>query len=196
MIFRKDIVLGAKRKGGLILFDKVSILPTGNEICSGIVIDTDSVAIREIVLDNFPDCYVYRLEPVSDNEDEIREALENRIKLKDDLVILIGGSGGGHRFVSTLGKDYTHSTLTGFLPQYSWREIYGMNGHLWSKLVVGKKEKTIVFNVPGPHVEAIAATNACMDCIKKQCFDLETIVSEVAKAVLSQYPLGGEIINQ
>lgn len=187
---------GAKKKGGLILLNKVSILPTGNEIRSGIVIDTDSAAIMQIVLDSFPNCCVVRLEPVADNENKILESLEDRIAGKDDLVILIGGSGGGHRFVSTLGEDYTHSALTGYLNEYSWREIYGKNGHLWSKLVAGKKGETIIVNVPGPHVEAVAAAHAAIKCIKNQCLDLETIAVEVAKAVLSKYPTGGEIVNK
>ena len=53
-----------------------------------------------------------------------------------------------------MGKDFTHSALERYLDEKSSREIYGKNGHLWCKLICGKKGDTLIVNVPGPYQEA------------------------------------------
>lgn len=175
------------------MISKAVIIPTGNEICEGIVIDSDSPAIMQLILENYPQCQVTRAKPTIDKEAEIADVITYSIMDKNDLVIIIGGSGGGHRYVSTLGEDYTHCAMLNCLSDYSVREIWGKNGHLWSKLIVGRKENTLIINVPGPYVEAIAAVKACMACIKDSESDLNSICKSIAKAVLSNYPTGGEI---
>lgn len=187
--------MDAQEKGGLILINKVEILPTGDEILNGIVIDTNSPAIMEIILEKFPQSEIIRLKPCRDEEEEIIKKLDVCINNSADLIIVIGGSGGGHRYVKSLGKDFTHSALVKYLSEMKYREIYGHNGHLWSKLIAGKKNNSIIINVPGPYVEAVEATKACINYLKnvEDKIYLEDLVEKTSEAVFKQYPVGGKI---
>lgn len=180
--------MDVRRKGGIILINNVVIIPTGNEVLSGVVTDTNSPAIMQLILEQYPGCRVIRLKPVSDNEDEIIEQLEECIRENVDLVIFIGGSGGGHRYVSTLAKDFTHSAIEKCISEYKYKEIYGKNGHMWSKLVAARQGNTLVVNVPGPYVEAVEAAKACVKCLTENERDLNVIVDRISSAVLSKYP--------
>lgn len=166
------------------------ILPTGNEIQNGVVRDLDSPEIMGQIIRMYPEAVVTRLCPVVDEEDiiikKIREITEEKIP---DFIVLIGGSGGGHRFSNTLGKDFTHSALELFLEKKCSREIYGKNGHLWSKLICGKKDNTLIVNVPGPYEEAKAAIEACLQAMDKES-SIEEICKSMAEAVYNQYPIG------
>ena len=166
---------------------KVYIIPTGDEINNGVVLDLDSAEIMTQILRNFPQCEITRVSPVLDIQDAIIEKM-NELQIKNpDLIVLIGGSGGGHRYSDSLGKDFTHSALCEFLDEVCSREIYGKNGHMWSKLICGKKQNTMIINVPGPFVEASAAIKAFVSKVSKDS-KLEEIVHEMALAVFEQYP--------
>lgn len=95
--------------------------------------------------------------------------------------------GGGHRFSSTLGKDYTHSAMEQWLDQKTSRQIYGKNGHMWTNLVCGKKGNCLVVNVPGPLREAEAAIEAFIQAVGKSG-GIEGINRAMTEAVLAQYP--------
>jgi len=170
------------------VLNTVYILPTGDEIRNGVVRDIDAPEIMGQIVRVYPQAEVIRLCPVVDEEDtifsKIREITTQRAP---DLIVLIGGSGGGHRFSSTLGKDFTHSALERYLDQGCSREIYGKNGHLWCKLVCGKKGSTLIVNVPGPYQEAMAAMEACLEVLVKKGTD-EEICKAMAEAVYAQYP--------
>lgn len=180
--------MAVQRRGGLTLLKKVSIIPTGNEINNGVVIDTNSPAIMQIILENFPQCEVTREKPVVDKENKIVEKIDECVSKDSDLVIIIGGSGGGYRFDSTLAEDYTHTAMIKYLSEFTAREIYGKNGHLWSKIVYGRKDSTIVTNVPGPYVEAVAAAKALIKSLKDDSKDIDPICEDMANAVLNNYP--------
>ncbi|MDR7869687.1 MAG: molybdopterin-binding protein [Tissierellaceae bacterium] len=170
------------------MLKKVSIIPTGNEIYNGVVIDTNSPAIMQIILENFPQCEITREKPVIDKENKIVEKIDKCVSKESDLIIIIGGSGGGFRFDSSLAEDYTHSAIISYLTEYTSREIYGKNGHLWSKIVYGRKDSTIVTNVPGPYVEALAAAKALVKSLKEDTEDSQSICEDMANAVISNYP--------
>lgn len=170
------------------MLNSVSIIPTGNEILNGIVIDTNSPAIMQIILDNYPACKITRLVPVMDKEVEIVNAIDRCVTDMDDLIIIIGGSGGGHRYVSTLSEDYTHSAMLKYLEKYSTREIYGKNGHLWSKIVCGRKKESLIINVPGPYIEATSAIKTLIKSLMDNVDDENIICEKVANTVLSNYP--------
>ncbi|MDD5922917.1 MAG: molybdopterin-binding protein [Eubacteriales bacterium] len=170
------------------MIEKVFILPTGDEIKNGTVRDLDAPEIMSLVVREFPEAEVTRVCPLLDTEDTIFRKIVEAAESKPDLIILIGGSGGGHRFSKTLGKDYTHTALSHYLDEYASHEIYGKNGHMWSKLVCGKKDGTIVINVPGPFVEAKAAAEAFLSSYEEGV-DLEEVALAMANAVLAQYPV-------
>jgi len=166
------------------------IIPTGDEIRNGVVQDLDAPEIIGQIVRVYPKAEVTRLCPLYDDEDAIYNKIrEIALQKKPDLIVLIGGSGGGHRFSSTLGKDYTHSVLEQCLDQRCSREIYGKNGHLWCKLVCGKKGSTLIINVPGPYQEAKAAMEAFLKALTKEA-GIEDICNAMAEAVYAQYPAG------
>lgn len=167
----------------------VYIIPTGDEIREGIVLDLDSPEIMKQVLAFEPEAQIIRIGPIVDDERKILEQLEKIVEQAPDLVVLIGGSGGGHRFSETLGKDYTHSALEQYLTQCAKHEIYGKNGHLWCKLLCGKRKETTIINVPGPFVEAQAAICAYLTAVKDGK-GLNGISHAMAQAVFDQYPSG------
>lgn len=177
-----------QRRGGLILLEKISIIPTGNEIYNGVVIDTNSPAIMELVLEEFPQCEITRSKPVIDEENKIIEKIADYVNEGRNLVIIIGGSGGGHRFDPSLSEDYTHGAMLKYLTKHAAREIYGKNGHLWSKIVFGQKNNTMVTNVPGPYVEAVAATKVLINHLRNGTTDNNIICQDMANAVLNNYP--------
>ncbi|HHZ02239.1 MAG TPA: molybdopterin-binding protein [Tissierellia bacterium] len=169
------------------LINKAVIIPTGDEIRSGIILDTDSPMIMQVILSINSKCTVIRNEPIPDVENLIIECIKSYIKDDVDLIVLIGGSGGGHRYSSTLAKDYTHTSLNSILDKKFSTELYGKNGHMWSKLICGKVNNTIIINVPGPYQEARAAIEAFKNSYEENSDDLKQINVSMAEAVKSQY---------
>ncbi len=167
----------------------VYILPTGDEIKNGTVLDLDAPEIIGQIVKAYPEAEVTRLCPLVDVEDTIFNKITEVAEKQPDLIILIGGSGGGHRFSKTLGKDFTHSALERYLDECASHEIYGKNGHMWSKLICGKKGSTTIINVPGPFVEAQAACEAFIKAYKDN-LSVDDISLNMANAVLKQYPVG------
>ena len=167
--------------------NKIYIIPTGNEIKDGIVLDLDSGEIMTQILKKYPQAEITRICPLIDEENIIVNKLNKLIKNNPDLIVLIGGSGGGHRYSKSLGKDFTHSSLEMCVDEFYSREIYGKNGHMWSKLICGKKDNVTIINVPGPFVEASAAIKAFIYGIQKND-NLEDIVHQMAISVFNQYP--------
>ena len=177
-------------KGGLIMIKNAVILPTGDEIRSGIVQDTDSSEAMRLLIKLNPEIEVTRKAPINDDEDSIKKAVENASQ-KADLIVLIGGSGGGHRYSDTLSKDFTHTALEKALDKSVNSCLFGKNGHLWCKLVCGYINNTLVINLPGPFVEAKAAMEAFCASVKEN--DINIINKAMAEAVLKEYPLGAVI---
>jgi molybdopterin biosynthesis enzyme len=167
---------------------KFVLIPTGDEVKAGLVLDTNSPALMELILERFPRALVIREEPVIDDLHEIRQAI-NRFE-DSDLILVIGGSGGGRRYDPALALDVTHTVLENLLENQETKEIYGYNGHLWSRLIIGKYNGVIVANVPGPMVEAVAAARVIIRGLAEG-EDLRQISVAVAEAVMKQYPLGG-----
>jgi molybdopterin biosynthesis enzyme MoaB len=163
------------------------IIPTGDELRSGIVKDTDSPEIMSRLTARYPCCRVTRTAPVADIEDSIMQEIGNWVQQGAGLIVLIGGSGGGGRYSGNLADDRTHGALERFLESKASTEIYGQNGHMWCKLVCGKKSATLVLNVPGPFVEARAAFEAFLRLYPTD--DLRAINKAMIEAVLAQYPL-------
>ena len=151
--------------------------------------DTDSPELMRQILAFDPTMEVTRLSPVVDREDAILRTIQEVMERHPALVVLVGGSGGGHRFSKTLGKDYTHSALEQYLTQCSWHEIYGKNGHMWTKLLCGEKDGAVLINVPGPFVEAQAAIRAFLEAWG-QGLGVDQISRAMAQAVFAQYPVG------
>lgn len=166
------------------------ILPTGDELLEGVILDTDSPMIMETLLGLSGSCRVIREEPLADRQQEIVGKIRQCSLKGADLLVFIGGSGGGHRHSPTLGKDFTHSALEECLDCAKAVSLYGKNGHLWSRLVCGFYGKTMVINVPGPYSEAKAAISAFCTAYREAGADMTQISRAMAKAVESQYPQG------
>lgn len=172
--------------------EKILLIPTGNEICEGIVLDTNSPALMAVILEYFPCACVQRTAPVPDHPEIIRQLLMDHQDW--DLLIFIGGSGGGKNYDPDLAADMTHLALDSALQTKAEKRIFGYNGHLWSRLLVGKLPAgALAANVPGPYVEAVAAGKALIASIAAG-EALDTISEKVAAAVLAQYPGGGKVL--
>lgn len=169
------------------MFNKVVIIPTGDELKAGIVLDTDSPMIMQEIIKLNGNCSILRSNVICDREDEIIQCIKQYTKEDADLIIIIGGSGGGHRYSSTLGKDFTHSSLELILEEKHSSEIYGKNGHMWSKLICGKIGETLIVNVPGPYDEARAAIKSFCSSYEKDKDNLIAINTNMMKAVKEQY---------
>ena len=168
------------------MFKSATIIPTGDELNEGIVLDTDSPMLMGVLLSINPRGKIVRLAPVIDAEKLIIDVILKTAE-ESDLVVLIGGSGGGHRYSPTLGKDYTHSSLDQVLTNMFCQEMYGKNGHMWSKLVIGNIGETLVINVPGPFDEAKVAIEAFKEAYSKNESDLENINKVMMEAVKKKY---------
>lgn len=167
--------------------DRAVIIPTGREILDGTVLDTDSPMIEKTLHDIYENIFVFVETPVEDSEDDICARVLSAASQGAGLIIIIGGSGGGHRYSKTLAKDYTHSGLEKILENKSITSLYGKNGHLWSKLVCGTLKDAIVFNVPGPYTEAKSAMEAVSRVKDISISNIETINKKMALAVRSCY---------
>ena len=163
------------------------VVPTGDEIKNGLVLDTDTPEIIRQLIRRFPNIQTLRMPPIADDEADIETELHNMLKLSPDLVVFVGGSGGGHRYSPSLGRDFTQSALEKQLEFKAVREIYGKNGHLWCKLLCGQKGGAVIINVPGPYTEAKAAMEAFI-CSYTPEADLNRINQTMAQALLAQYP--------
>ncbi len=175
------------------MFTSATVLPTGDEIKSGIVLDTDSPEVVRLLVAKYPEICVTRRAPVRDEQNTIEEEIR-RAAGSSDLIVLIGGSGGGHRFSATLGKDFTHSALEEILDDAVSHALYGKNGHMWCKLVCGHMGSALVINLPGPFVEAQAAMKAFCDVADAALPeggvpDLARINTAMTEAVRAQYPV-------
>lgn len=171
------------------MISKAMIIPTGNEIKDGTVLDLDCPRIMEELIRLNPEMVVTRLAPIVDVEETIVETMQTCWEAQADLIVLVGGSGGGHRFSETLGRDYTHSAMEMWLDRKVSYEIYGKNGHMWSKLVCGMKGACFIINVPGPVMEASAAIKAFVQSMREGG-DIRQINQNMARAVMAQYPQG------
>lgn len=168
------------------MFNSVTIIPTGDELRDGIVLDTDSPIIMQTLLSINGCAEIKRIAPVLDVEQTIEETVKEHAK-KSDLVVLIGGSGGGHRYCKTLGKDYTHSSLEVVLEEKYSNEIYGKNGHMWCKLIIGTLGKSLVINLPGPFEETSVAIKAFKREYLKDENNYKAINKAMINAVKSKY---------
>jgi molybdopterin biosynthesis enzyme len=175
------------------LINKAIIIPTGDEILNGTVVDTNSPAIMTLILERFPGCEVKRLTPAVDNENTIIKKIQRSFEEKADLIFIIGGSGGGHRFIPNAARDFTHTAILKIFPNSCYKEIYGKNGHMWSKLIVAKEDNSLIINVPGPYVEAVAAAKSALDSILAGITDPQILVERTSQVVSQQYPSYEEI---
>lgn len=171
------------------MFQKAVIIPTGDELIAGMILDTDSPAVMSELLGLNTNSVITRLAPVRDREDAIIGRIRECAGEGYDLIVMIGGSGGGHRYSPTLGKDFTHSSLEEILSEKHSCELYGKNGHLWSKLIIGRLEQALVLNLPGPYEEAKAAIRAFCETYAEDGDDpdLEKINKAMAEALRKTY---------
>ena len=164
--------------------EKVFVVPTGNELASGIVLDTDSPMLMQRILREAPNCQFIRWPIALDDTGSIASRIRQSVEQAADLIILIGGSGSGHLHSEILGKDCTGESMESLLEESTATALYGKNGHMWSRLVCGRIGECLVVNVPGPYTEAKAAADALCENLDGS---LEQINSSMAEAVRKCY---------
>ncbi|MGI6097558.1 MAG: molybdopterin-binding protein [Dethiobacteria bacterium] len=170
------------------MLKRVKILPTGSEIADGTVVDTNSPGIIELVIKEFPCCEVLRLPPVVDERESLKAALKAALSDQPDLLFTIGGTGGGRKYVPGLAPDFTAATLAElFAGKMEEIDIYGYNGHLWTKIVAASRGATLIVGLPGPYTEALAGAEAALKAAAAGG-DYKEIALRVAEAVKKQYP--------
>ena len=73
------------------MISKAFILPTGNEIKDGTVLDLDCPKILEKLVKLNPEMVVVRQAPVVDVEKNIVEAMRRCVEDGAELIVLVGG---------------------------------------------------------------------------------------------------------
>lgn len=170
------------------MIEYVEIIPTGDELKNGVVLDTDSPMLMQRLLRMNNNCTVRRWAVTRDTIEDITERIRRCVAQNPDLIILIGGSGSGHLHSDVLGKDYTHTGMESLMDDFAATSLFGKNGHMWSRLMCGYIGKTLVMNVPGPYVEAKEAIEAfCELWERKSEPALQDINSAMAAAVTKCY---------
>lgn len=164
----------------------VKILPTGDELKRGSILDTDSPMIMQALLRINPDCEICRCPVLRDDMADITAQILHCAAQGADLIVLIGGSGSGHLHSELLGKDFTHSAMEQLLDQFESTSLYGKNGHMWSHLICGITGHTMVINLPGPYVEAKAAIEAFCNATA-ETVSLQEINRAMSEAVAACY---------
>lgn len=167
---------------------KVFILPTGNELASGIVLDTDSPMILQRLLKEEPNCMVTRFPISADESGAIVSRIRQSVEQGADLVILIGGSGSGHLHSEILGKDCTGESMESLLEESTATALYGKNGHMWSRLVCGWIGSSLIVNVPGPFTEAQAACEALCQNLDGSLQQINAAMAEAVRRCYLKYP--------
>lgn len=167
--------------------DKIMIIPTGDEICEGILIDTNSPKIMGRLIENYPAAFITRKNPVRDKKNLIVSAINQGVEENYQLILTIGGSGGGGKSTDSLADDYSHESILQLVSDHETIAIYGCNGHLWSKIVVASIDNSLIITLPGPQIEALAALDAAIDSLNKALTKKE-ICKNVTDAVISKYP--------
>jgi len=167
--------------------DKIMIIPTGDEICEGILIDTNSPKIMGRLIENYPAAFITRKNPVRDKKNLIISAINQSVEENYQLILTIGGSGGGGKSTDSLADDYSHESILKLASDYETISIYGYNGHLWSKIVVASIDKSLIITLPGPQIEALAALDAALYSINKSLTKKE-VCKHIVDAVISKYP--------
>jgi len=170
------------------MIDRAHILPTGDELVSGCVADTSSPAIASVLQTVFPWCHIRCLPPVRDSETHIISQIDRSLAAGIDLLVVSGGSGGGHRHLPELAMDLTHSALTRRFPEAAHRDIYGSSGHLWCRVVAAECDGALILSVPGPHVEAVSAIEAAVQALDRGRKDLADLAEALVQGVLQSYP--------
>lgn len=167
---------------------EVVIIPTGDEIRRGLVVDTNSPKIMELIIAKWPDCKVVRTTPPEDNKEMIQKEIKYWGK-GAGIIFLTGGAGGGKVFNSGLSVDCTHIAAIELMQDSESTEIYGSNGHLLAKIVAGKFEDKLIITLPGPTVEAVNGAKAALEALTgRDNISYREIVTKVAQAICEQYP--------
>ncbi|WP_325532198.1 molybdopterin-binding protein [Sporomusa sp.] len=167
--------------------EEVVIIPTGDEIRQGLVLDTNSPQIMELVLGFWPACRIVRTVPPPDRKAEIQKEVRGWGQGRG-IIFLTGGSGGGKMCNSGLAVDCTHEAVLEIVQGCEAVELIGSNGHLLAKIVVGRFENKLVVTLPGPTVEAVSGAKAVLGNTVEDV-DVKTLALQVAQAIFAQYPV-------
>lgn len=173
--------------------DSWCIIPTGSEILQGVVTDTNTPEIFQLILQHYPAHKLCRFSPVPDLEDEIIAKIKKAVKEDYKIIILMGGSGGGKEYVDSFNPDQTHAAIINYIKEaegeYNYIEIYGSNNHLFSKIVFAKIKDTKIINIPGPYQEAVAATAEITKRIEDvKSYNYEVILNSIAESIINTFP--------
>ncbi|QDR81994.1 molybdopterin-binding protein [Sporomusa termitida] len=170
--------------------EEVVIIPTGDEIRQGLVLDTNSPQIMALALGVWPACRIVRAVPPPDGKAEIQEEVRGWGQGRG-IIFLTGGSGGGKVCDSSLAVDCTHEAVLDIVQGGEAVELIGSNGHLLAKIVVGRFKDKLVVTLPGPTVEAVSGAKAVLESAAED-IDCKTLAIQVARAIVAQYPVKGE----
>ena len=105
----------ARERWGPQMIGRAYIIPTGDEIKNGTVLDLDSPRIMESLVRLNPEMVITRLAPVVDVEANIVDTMQRCIDGGADLIVLVGGSGGRSPLLCHAGQGL-HALGHGALP--------------------------------------------------------------------------------
>ncbi len=169
------------------------LIPTGEEILSGMVTDTNSPEIMKKILERHPDHKVCRAFPCPDDKEKILSAINEGFSNNYDLIVVMGGSGGGKKYNESYNPDKSHSAIIDYTSEnsgaYHFIEIYGSNNHLFAKIVFSNLSEGKIINIPGPYQEAMAAIDVIINRLEQIIsYDYSFILNKLAESILKTYP--------
>lgn len=162
------------------------VIPTGADIKDGSIFDYNSIGILKLLIEYFPNSEFIKLAPIKDEEDNIKKAIDKSSIYRPDYIFFIGGTGGGNKYVEFLNTDLVHSQLHKLFPNNISFEIYGDNGHLYSKVSISKIEDIKIFNLPGPSDECIPLIKIILENIDLNDKKLLTLLENKLKKIYKE----------
>jgi len=155
---------------------RVKVFPTGDEVIGGVIKDTNSPLLkREFEKRGYE---VSIGEPLPDDEIAIANSIENGIYEGYGIIITTGGVGAE-------GKDRTIEATKRLDPTAAaqWVVKYEKKGrHIKEgvRIGVGKVEKVLIVNLPGPNDEVKKCLEVIFNEIEKRDCDKETLANLLA----------------
>lgn len=159
-------------RGGVL--KRVKVIPTGNEVVTGVIQDTNSSLIKQ----EFEKLgYEVDVSPsVEDDERAIANAIESAIYEGYGVIITTGGIGAEEKDKTVEAtKRIDPKATTPYIVHY--KKGYGRHAKDGVRIGVGKVGEFLIINLPGPHEEVKECLNVLIPELKNGNYEKEYLAN-------------------